>query len=521
MNRERAWLAGIIAVVVLVTAAWFWPATGGALLTGWDDDIYLAELQKDHSVAWAFTVIQPFYYHPLTWLSYRLDQAMAGLEAHRFHATNVVLHAGNAALLVWLAWRLGGRIVPAALIGLAFGLHPLNVEPVAWMAERKTLLCGLFTFATVGAYIHGRRWTTVALFACALLAKPAAMTLPVALLAMDFFPLRRHRERSWPALVGEKWPLFALAGACLVATVVAQHHEAALISWQERGLFARGLEAMRGVVFYLWKFVWPAWLSPFYPMSDTATLRSVEFAVPAAIVLAVSGAAIVLRRRWPAVLTAWVSYLALVLPTSGLAQAGSQAVADRFAYLSLVPVLLAAGIGAAKIPRRVLPAVAVLIGVWLLFLAEKTRAQIPVWCNTETMWRAVLEHYPAGAANAQLAAELVRQGRFDEAEPYAELAFEKRPEHPAGRWALAQICLRRAEEKVRHGDLAGARALAERAVSVLPADATAHGALGAILLRLDEPAAAARELEEALRLDTQLPVARRNLERAYERMGRK
>lgn len=519
MRRESTLLALVAVAVAVLTAGLFWPATRGAFLE-WDDSLYLAELQKQPGIAWAFRAVQPFYYHPLTWLSYFLDQRAAGLDPVQFHATNMLLHAVNAGMVVVLAWMILGStregLVVAGIVGLVFGLHPLQVEPVAWVAERKTVLCALFSFATVWAYIRGWRWATVGLFGCALLAKPAAMTLPVALVALDFVSPQDRRE---------KWSLLALGAACLVVTVVAQHREEAMMSWAVHGWGERALVAARGFIFYLWKLIWPAWLSPFYPIGGDMTLRSVEFAVPVALVSVITALAVTLRRRVPALLAAWVAYVALVLPVSGLAQAGSQAVADRFAYLAMVPVLLAMAAGVMQLARRFTPVgrttLVALVTAWVLFLAKQTRAQIPVWHDTETMWRAVLQHYPrSGIAQAQLAAELVRQGRFDEAQPLAESAFAQLPEHPAGRWACEQVRLHRAGEHVARREFAEVLGDAQRVVEIAPSNAVAHATLGLALLKTRAYDKAAIELETALRLKAKLPAARYNLACAYAQLGR-
>jgi len=535
-NRERVWLTGIVAAVVVVTAAWFWPSVGGQFLF-WDDDIYLAELQQDRGVGWAFTTIRPFYYHPLTWLSYFFDQRVAGIDPRQFHITNVVLHAANAGIVVVLAWLVGGacgmtgpnRLILAGGVGLVFGLHPLQVEPVAWVAERKTMLCALFSFATVCAYLRGwprseRGWrlATVGLFAGALMAKPAAVTLPMVLLLLDFYPLDRYRDGRWISLLREKMPLLLLSAGSALLTILAQHADEAMVEWQGHGVVARGLTAARGMVFYVWKLAWPAWLSPFYPLGRTITFADKEFVFALAVCVVVTAIVVVLRRRWPVLLAAWGAYVLLVLPTSGLGQAGSQTVADRFAYLAMVPVLLLAGAGVLALARR-LPVVGrvvlmCLVAGWIVFVARQARAQIPVWQNTEVMWRKVLQHYPrSGIAYANFALELMRQQRVEEAWPFVvDSVFELQPDHPATRQAALALL----ESQVRARAFERAAPVARRLAEVQPENADARAMNGLILLKTGQPEQAAAELAAAIRLKSGLVAARYNLACAYVQLGR-
>lgn len=304
----------------------------------WDDQGYLAELARMgrfswSSLRWMWTSLQPFYLQPVVWMTHLVDYQLWGLKPIGHHATNWLLHGvyvGLVGMLVWmLTGKVGGirpreRLVMSAGIALVCGIHPLQVESVAWVAARNGLLCSVWMVAALGAYVRavgdgdakkcGWWWTAVALHAVALLTKPFAVSLPVVMLAVDFFPLRRHVGRSAWRLVGEKWLMIAMSGAAAFGAIAAQPHVEGVV---ENALSARMLVAARGVVFYLWKLVWPAWLSPFYPLSGQVSLRSVEFLVPMLICVVVTIVAVWQRKRTPVLLAAWWSYLALLLPVSG------------------------------------------------------------------------------------------------------------------------------------------------------------------------------------------------------------
>ncbi len=266
----------------------------------WDDQIYLAELARMgkfswSSLRWMWTSLQPFYLQPIAWMTHLADYQLWRMNPVGHHATNWLLHGIYVALVGTLVWLLTGaakslraveRLVMSTGIALVCGIHPLQVESVAWVAARNGLLCSVWMVAALCAYVRAVgnsdkpkcSWLgmTVALQAVALLTKPFAVSLPLVMLALDFFPLRRHPKHSWRHLLAEKWLMIALCVAAAVGAVGAQEH---LEGPGEYTLGARVLVACRGVVFYLWKLIWPAWLSPFYPLSNQIRFGSGEFLV--------------------------------------------------------------------------------------------------------------------------------------------------------------------------------------------------------------------------------------------------
>jgi len=524
----------VICALALVSVLSLWvfrPVLANGFVQ-WDDHIYLAELMRmgrfsRSSLHWMWTSLQPFYFQPIAWMTHLADYQVWGLNPRGHHLTNLLMHGVYVwvvGALVWLltgkvaGMRPGERLAMSVLVALVCGIHPLQVESVAWMAARNGLLCSLWMVAALCAYVMAARdgnglrpfwwWTAVGLNVAAMLTKPFAVSLPVVMLAIDYFPLRRFvaGARRTPApvesngensftiaspikrfalLVGEKWPvvlLSALASAGAIRARVQMHTLA------QELLRTRLLIASRSIVFYLWKIVWPAWLSPFYPLSDQVSLGNAEFWVPALICVVVTIVAVLGRRRMPALMASWVSYLAILLPVCGLVQVGGQAVADRYAYLAMVPALLVLGSAALWVWRRFSALLRVTLcvglGAWLVLLGMWTRGQIEVWHDSVSLWSGVLEHFPDDPrANYNLAVALLQTHHLDEARAAIERA-------------------------IAHSDPYAMQ---------LP---MAHGTLGVIYLKMGEYDRAVEELQGAIAADGTLWAARYNLACAYARMGR-
>lgn len=475
----------------------------------WDDQIYLSELARMGrfsllSLRWMWTSLRPFYLQPIVWMTHLADYELWGLDPLGHHATNWLLHGVYVVLVGGLVWMLTGkegsvrpreRLAMSAGIALVCGIHPLQVESVAWVAARNGLLCSVWMVAALCAYVRavgddgGKRcgwwWTTAVLHVVALLTKPVAVSLPLVMLAVDFFPLRRHLGRSAWRLVGEKWLMIALSVAAAVGAIAAQER---LEGIAEYTLGARTLVAARGVVFYLWKLAWPAWLSPFYPLRSHVSLGGAEFLVPLLICIIVTVVAVWRRKRTPLLLAVWWSYLAFLWPASGLVQVGGQAVADRYAYLTMVPLLLALGSGVLWMWRRgattTKAGLCAVVGAWLVLFGVRTRQQVLVWHDDLSLWSAAQSHFPGD---------------------------------PLANYNLALALL-------KHRHLAEARALAERAVACSDPRARqlpeARAALGAIYLKTQAYHHAVEQLQQAVAADATLWAARYNLACAYARLGR-
>ncbi len=383
------------------------PAIGNGFVN-WDDPAYVYEnLHIRHlDIKWIFTAVVGSNYHPLTMLSHTLDYAIFGLNPAGHHLTSIVLHAFNSALVFLLADKLIGALnlkgnrgsaVPALIAGLLFALHPLHVESVVWIAERKDVLSAFFFLITILTYIRytqsmGRRGfyaLTLIFFLLALLSKPMAITLPAVLLILDYHPLKRPRKNTAELLI-EKIPFFALSITSAVLTLLAQKSGGAVTLISTYPLHTRLTVAVKGYIFYLYKLILPITLAPHYPLplnpgfSDPVFILSLLLFILISllcVLMAVKG-----RRALPAL---WLYYVITLLPVIGIVQVGSQAAADRYAYLPTIGFIITAGAGFNYLYKRsgsikILGISLTLVA--LALLAVKTSAAIPVWKDSIGLW---------------------------------------------------------------------------------------------------------------------------------------
>jgi tetratricopeptide (TPR) repeat protein len=367
----------------------------------WDDVYSVVEnpiLARGLSLEGVRMAFEPWFANwiPLTWLSYALDRALLGENAGGHHAVNVLWHAATAALLAWVLMRAGAARLPALFVALVFAVHPLRVESVAWVSERKAVLSGFFFVATAGAWLaYGRRPSagryaaTLAALVLGLLAKGTGVTLPFALLLLDFWPLGRlgdaaARRRA----IAEKIPLLAIAAGVAWLTATAQHEGGAVSSLAGIPLGVRAGNAVVSYAWYLEKAFWPTGLAAFYP--HPLTLPPADAIGRAGFALvAVTIGALVLARRRPWWIVGWLWFLGTLVPMIGLVQVGMQARADRYAYVPLIGLQIAvafeawAWLGRSRAGRAAFAAATAAVAI---ALAVAARAQIEVWRDTETLF---------------------------------------------------------------------------------------------------------------------------------------
>lgn len=403
--------AGLAAAVVVA----FFPVLG-ADFVNWDDDVNFT--RNPHyrglglsQLSWMFSSFLMGHYQPLAWLTLGLDYAIWGMNPVGYHLTSLVLHAANTVLcyVVFLALlrrvRTGDDavLVPAAAIGaLFYGIHPLRVESVAWVTERRDVLCGLFFLLSILAYLRmereqsqGGRWKkwlalSCAAFAASLLSKALGILLPFVLLTLDVFPLRRVTPGNRRRVLLEKLPFLALAVADGVVMMVAMRELGQVREGGSYALDDRILQAGYGLWFYAWKTVLPFNLHALYALGDNLSLWRAEYVVPLGVSIAVTAALVALRRRWPAGLATWVCYAILLAPVLGFFVKGYQRAADRYSYLSCLPLSFLAAVGVAALGgRRGVRAgsAAVLAGLGIL-----TFFQARVWKDSITLFDRVLLH---------------------------------------------------------------------------------------------------------------------------------
>ena len=401
--------AAVSYLLVLAVFACFLPVLSNGFLL-WDDDLNLTEnpLYRGLGPAqlrWIVTTRVGGHYQPLTWLSFALDYTLWGMDPAGYHLTSLALHAVNTLLV----YRLVGRLIPWAGVGprlagaLLFGLHPLRVEAVAWATARRDVLGSLFYLLTLLTYLRytaardagdpAWRWLAASLgcFALATLAKAQGVTLPIVLVVLDLYPLRRlARGVGVGPLLVEKLP-FVLLGLGAAATVWFGLGEARARTLAEYSLAQRVAQAAHGLVFYAWKTVVPLRLSPLYLLETTLDPWALRYVLSVLLVVAVTAALVVLRRRAPWALAAWACYAAVLAPVLGFAQTGPQIVADRYSYLACLPWVVLAAAGLARL-RGPLPAV--LTAVALVGLGVLTFRQTHVWHDTITLWDQALRLDP-------------------------------------------------------------------------------------------------------------------------------
>lgn len=410
----------------------------------WDDDLYVYENPNITSFSlkffkWAFFGFHAGNWHPLTWISHAADYAVWGLNPLGHHLTNNVLHAINTFLVVVLVARLleaGNHpspalkmegtsftisfspftLIAATATGLLFGLHPVHVESVAWVAERKDLLCALFFLFSIITYtkyvteaaqeparrINKQYLFSVVFFILALLSKPMAVTLPLVLLLLDWYPLQRFQSREQlRTVLVEKIPFIALSIISSVLTVFAQKAAGAIATTEAYPLSTRILVAAKALVAYLWNMIVPLNLTPFYPYPKSI---SPAYLFPVALVAGITGACLLTAKKHKEWLSAWGYYVIMLIPVLGIVQVGSQAMADRYTYLpSLGPFLLVGLVAAwllTKIQRAKKPEltskIVTLAAVILLLvpLVYMTLSQIRIWKNSITLWTYVIKNRP-------------------------------------------------------------------------------------------------------------------------------
>jgi protein O-mannosyl-transferase len=502
-------------------------------------------------VRWAFTNLDAMYWMPAVWLSLMLDVELFGLAPWGFHLTNVLLHVANTALLFVALRRLGAARWPSAAVAALFALHPMHVESVAWVSERKDVLSTLFWLLALGAYagyVRHRttaRWLgTLALFAVGLMAKSMLVTLPVTLLLFDVWPLRRTGE-GWRRLVVEKLPFLVLSAAATLITIVAQRAGGAMADLGQVPVPARVSNALASYVWYLGKLVWPSGLSVFYPFAPPD--RTLVVAACVAVLVALSAMVALQARARPYLAVGWLWYLVTVTPVIGLLQAGSHAHGDRYTYVPYVGLfIIAAWMGAELAIRR--PRVAaVAAGLVLAACTVGTLRQLPHWRTSRDLYRhalavtrdnatvenllaatlaeggdtaAAIAHYRESLrilpdfpeTQNNLANLLGAEGRVDEAIALYRAALRTKPDMPQAHFnlglALAYV-----------GDRAGAIAEYRTALRLAPRYPDAHYRLGLALAENGDAAGALGEYAEALRQHPAHPEAHYEAGVLLERRG--
>jgi tetratricopeptide (TPR) repeat protein len=524
----------LVGVLLAASVVAVYAQTSSFALVNWDDWDYVVYNPRVNTglsasnVAWAFTHTHSGNWHPLTWVSHMLDCELFGLAPGGHHITGVLIHAAAAVLLFVAFRRLTGDRWPSAFVAAAFALHPLRVESVAWVSERKDVLSGLFfalLLLSYERYARGPtrgRYALVALtLALGLMAKSMLVTAPFVLLLLDYWPLRRLDTSTGMTrrrVLAEKVPLLAMTVAAALITLAAQTKGGA-VSTLENVPFGRRVDnALVAYVVYLGQTVYPADLAALYPF-PTAD-RPPEQVLGAAAVLAVfTGVAVALRRRRPAVLIGWLWYLGMLVPVIGFINFGLQAHADRYTYLPQIGLWVALAWGvrwSAVAPHRVIAAGAVVVlGVW----AGVSARQVGYWRNEETLCTHNLDcARPNLPILFTLGHYLLNEKRYAEAVDRLTDALRYGSEAKV-HYNLAQalVGLGRDAEAIDH--FRTARELRPDLTEARTNEVVARVTEGTKLARAGRPVEALQQFDAALALDPQHPGARRNKATVYLNLG--
>ena len=523
-------------LLALVTLALYLPVMHYDFLT-YDDDDYITNNPMVQGgvtwagVTWAFTTLHASNWFPLTWLSHMVDAGLFGASPSGPHLVNALIHAANTALLFTLLLRLTARKWPSAFIAALFAWHPLHVESVAWLSERKDVLStffGLLALLNYARYVEEAKaqspkakayfaWSLVA-FALGLMAKPMLVTLPCVLLLLDFWPLKRFPLSAFrfPLLL-EKIPFFLITAASCLITFLSQSQRGgnAVVSLSSVPLHYRLKSVPLAYAEYLEKTFWPTKLAIFYPMHERIPVGAAVFSV--GLLALISLAAWRWHRSQPWLLTGWLWFLGMLVPVIGLVQVGGAALADRYSYLPSVGIFIAVTFVAADFAARFKISTALLAAVSIFILAAcvvTMENQLRYWRNSITIFQHALAVTPDNdVARNDLGVGLEQAGRLAEAAEQYRAAARLEPDRYHGHHNLAKVL----DQLGRH-----AEALREHreAVRIAPDLQFLHHNLAFALNAAGQTDAALREFLAAAKLDPNFPWPHVEIARIYLAQGR-
>jgi tetratricopeptide (TPR) repeat protein len=541
----------VIGVVLgVVTFAVYWRGLENGFIQFYDDVQYVTgnpHVQSGltpENIAWAFTTAHSANWHPLTWLSHMLDCQLFGMNAWGHHLTNILFHIANAILLFLVLHRMTTALWQSAFVAAVFALHPLHVESVAWVAERKDVLSTFFWILTMWAYLRyseqgkKKRYLLVALtLGLGLMAKPMLVTMPFVLLLLDYWPLGRAQSipvsgsikrpankptnslrgiRILLSLVKEKLPFLALVVLSSVITFIAQKSAGAVQTVEELPLSVRIANALVAYTGYLEKMVCPSGLAAFYPHPGFS-LPMWKAAASGAVILIVSYLVIREMRGRPYLAVGWFWYIGTLVPVIGIVQVGSQAMADRYTYIPLIGIFIMIAWGVPELlsrwkPRRI--ALAAAIGVVLVVLSYLTWTQVGYWRDGITLFGRAIEVVPENwLAYSNLGAALGQQGKTEEALTYQSEAIRIKPGYAEAHYnmAITLTSLGRKSEAINQ--------YAET-LRLKPDYVNARNNLGLLLAEAGRKEEAIAQYREALRVKPDYAEAMNNLGNALNSLER-
>jgi len=534
-KANRRWVS-ISVCIFLAALTWIvFGQTLGHDFVNYDDPRYVYENTKITSglsiasIGWAFTHIHSENWHPLTTISHMLDCQLYGLRAGGHHFTNVLLHTISVVLLFLVFKQMTGALLRSAFVATLFAIHPLHVESVAWVAERKDVLSGVFFMLTLLAYVHHvrapsiRRYLTVALpFTAGLMSKSMLVTLPFVLLLLDYWPFQRFAPKAevklkppplrlWDRqsvagqLILEKIPLVGLSAVSGIVTFLAQRHA---LGWTEQlPISSRATNALVTYVAYIWQMLWPVKLAVFYSHPENR-LPAWGIILALAALIAISAAAFAVRKKRPYVITGWLWYLGMLVPVIGLVQVGWQGRADRYTYLPQIGLYIMGTWTVAdwsaswRHQREILGAsAAIIIGV----LSWRGWIQTTFWRDSETLFtHALAVTSNNDVAENNLGIVLLRKGKLDESISLLQAAVNLRPENAPAHDNLAKAFLQK-------GQVADAMIHYRKLLEIQPENVEARNIVGTVLIQQGRVREAIEQWQETLAIQPENGNAASNL----------
>jgi Tfp pilus assembly protein PilF len=544
--KDNNWTIACVGIFLAMLVWFVFGQTVHFEFVNYDDDYHVyanPEISGGltlHGIAWAFKHSHIDYWHPLDFISHMLDCQIYGLQPSGHHFTNVLLHAAVAVLLFLVFKKMTGALWRSALVAAVFAIHPLRVESVAWVSERKDMLQGLFCMLTVGAYVYYTRkqWNltrylvVIAFFSLGLMCKPTLMALPLVLIVLDYWPLKRFAEPMGTAgfsqgklvgrgkyfivpvqLVIEKIPLILLSIASFIEAALG--NDAAFISGKKYPHILQISNALVSYVDYLWQMIYPAKLAVLYPFPEKG-LPLWEVLLALVLLVFISTAGFLLRKKYPYILVGWLWYVIMLLPMIGFIQAGNIARADRYTYLPQIGLYLLIIWAIADLSTRlrhrqlILASLSIIIIISLVFCA---RIQTAFWKNSETLWNRTLACTVNNAtAHNNLGNFLSKSGRENEAIIQLQRAINIQPDYVEAECNLGDAFM-------RSGQLDEAIFCFRKAIRIRPDFTGAYSNLGAALLQKGLVNEAIIQLQRAIDIQADYLGPHINLGYAFLQIG--
>ena len=517
--------------LVLATLTVYWQVRNYSFVV-YDDGLYITDNQhvraglNIENIFWAFSNTCSSNWHPLTWISHMLDVQLYGMNPGSHHMTNVLFHIVNSMLLFIVFKRMTGRIWQSGLIAVLFALHPLHVESVAWVAERKDVLSTFFWMLTMYSYVLYaeypgiKRYLSVLLFfLLGLMAKPMLVTLPFVLLLLDYWPLRRfqfsqsgddninsNRCSDAIKLIYEKTPFFALSVASSIITFLAQKNEGTVGSLESFPIAVRFSNAFVSYVKYIVKLIWPFHLSVFYP--HPGKLPGWQVAGACILLIAISLLAIRASKKQPWFAVGWIWYIGTLIPVIGIVQVGLQAMADRYTYVPLIGLFIIIAWGVPELITELHHkwlAFTIVAAIILSTLMAATWLQVGYWANSITLFKHALDvTNNSYLAHNAFGNALTIQGKLDEAVIHYSEAIRIRPIYANAHYNMGHT---QAKQGYRREAIEHFR----KAIQIKPDYAEAHNYLGYELAHLGKSKEAIEHFHKALQIKPDYAAAHYNL----------